>query len=40
MLRANRTDGADLSNLLDCVSAGSYDSEDMCDIEDYDICLC
>jgi hypothetical protein len=36
----NRPDGANYqSNGLDCVSAGSYDTGDMCDIEDCDIHL-
>jgi len=36
----NRPHGAKCQpNGLDCVSAGSYDTEDMCDIEDCDICL-
>ena len=36
----NRPDGANCQpNGLDCVSAGTFDTEDMCDIEDCDICL-
>jgi hypothetical protein len=37
----NRPDGAKCQPIgLDCVSAGSYDTEDMCDIEDCDMtCL-